>query len=110
MFFSEQSSCQIDQRALIIFGYPSGEEVYFDSRGGQCAGCFVEVELAESRRNDCFQTLLFDIHARLVIVVVGAAVILGVIRRLQIHGVQHHPQQVGARPEKYLAGARNHIP
>ena len=94
MFFSEQSSCQIDQRALIIFGYPSGEEVYFDSRGGQCAGCFVEVELAESRRNDCFQTLLFDIHARLVVVVISAAIVFGVIGRLQVYRVQDHAQQM----------------
>ena len=87
---SQEFSQELHHGGLIVLGYPAGEEVDFYSGFGQSAGCFVKVELAESRGNNCFQTLLFDIHTGLVVVVISAAIVLGVIGRLQIHRVQHH--------------------
>ena len=110
VLFPEKPSHEIHQRGLIVFGNPAGKKVYFDSSRRQGSGCFVEMKLAESRGNDCFQTLLFDVHARLVVVVISAAIILGVIRRLQVHRIQHHAQKMGSGTEEDFARPRYHIP
>ena len=110
MLFAERPPHEIHQRGLIVFWNPAGKKVYFDSSGRQGSRCFVEMKLAESRGNDCFQTLLFDVHARLIVVVISAAIILGVIRGLQVHCIQYHTQKMGSGAEEDFARSGHHIP
>jgi hypothetical protein len=63
VLFSQELSQKIYQGSLTGPGNPTGQKIYIYPCQRQSAGCFVEVELAESSGNNCFQNLLFDIHA-----------------------------------------------
>jgi hypothetical protein len=96
VLLSHELSHHVHQGGLLVSGYPAGDKAYFDSRISQGARCFMEVKLAESRGNNCSHALLFDIDTRLVIVVVGAAIVLGVIGRLQVDRIQDYAQQMSS--------------
>ena len=79
MSLSQGFAEKIDHRCLLFLGNPAGKKIYIDTGRSQSPRCLMKVELAEPSRNDCAQTLLFDVHSRLVIVVVRPAVVLRVV-------------------------------